>query len=91
MAKPHVVTPVSFNDAQEIGEKYRTNQPVIMNIQDLDRDLSRRLIDFASGLCFGLGGKMEKIADHIYMLTPTDVEVSAEERKRLRDQGFSDI
>lgn len=89
-AKPHVMTPTSFNDAQEIGDKFKTELPVIMNIQSLDRDLTRRLIDFASGLCYGLGGRMEKVADHVYMLTPNDVEVSAEERQRLRDDGLHD-
>lgn len=89
-AKPVVITPSSFNEAQQIGDRYKAKQPVIMNIQELDRDLSRRLIDFASGLCYGLGGRMEKVADHVYMLSPDDVEVSAEERQRLRDRGLYD-
>ena len=55
-AKPHVVSPASFNDAQEVADKFKANNPVIMNLQAADRDLSRRLIDFASGLCYGLGG-----------------------------------
>jgi len=89
-AKPHVVAPASFNDAQEVGEKYKSKQPVIMNLQNVQRDLSRRLIDFASGLCYGVGGRMEKVADYVYLLTPSDVEVSAEERQRLRDRGLHD-
>ena len=59
-AKPHVVVPTSFNQAQEVADKFKGNQPVIMNLQGADRDLSRRLIDFASGLCYGLGGQMER-------------------------------
>jgi cell division inhibitor SepF len=82
-AKPQVITPSSFNDAQEVADRFKTNNPVIMNLQAADRDLARRLIDFASGLCYGLGGSMEKVAHQVYLITPTNVEVSAEERRRL--------
>jgi cell division inhibitor SepF len=88
-AKPRVVTPVSFNDAQELADNFRANTPVIMNLQAADRDLARRLIDFASGLCYGLGGAMEKVAHQVYLLTPTNVEVSAEERRRLERGLYS--
>lgn len=88
--KPFVMTPTSFNDAQTVGDRYREKQPVIVNLQRAERDLSRRLIDFASGLCYGLGGKMEKVADQVYLLTPSDVQVSADERRRLREQGLAD-
>jgi cell division inhibitor SepF len=87
-AKPHVVMPTSFNQAQEVADKYKGSQPVIMNLQGADRDLSRRLIDFASGLCYGLGGQMERVANQVYLLTPTNVEVSAEERRRLQERGY---
>ena len=89
-AKPHVVVPTSFNDAQEIADKYKSNTPVIVNLQNVDRDLSRRLIDFASGLCYGLGGTMEKVANQVYLLTPSNVEISAEERRRLQERGLYD-
>jgi cell division inhibitor SepF len=89
-AKPHVVSPASFNDVQEMADKYKVSQPVIMNLQGADRDLSRRLIDFASGLCYGLGGQMERVANQVYLLTPTNVEVSAEERRRLQERGLHD-
>ena len=56
-AKPHLVAPVSFNEAQDVADKFKGSQPVIMNLQGADRELSRRLIDFASGLCYGLGGQ----------------------------------
>lgn len=82
-AKPSTVAPVSFNDAQEIGDKYAGNQPVILNLQSADRDLARRLIDFASGLCYGLGGEMERVANQVYLLTPADVELPEDERRRL--------
>lgn len=89
-AKPHVVSPTSFNHAQEVADKFRSNQPVIINLQGAPRDLSRRLIDFASGLCYGLGGQMEKVANQVYLLTPSNVEVSAEERRRLHERGLHD-
>ncbi len=89
-AKPHVVSPGSFNEAQEVADKYKGNVPVIINLQNVDRDLSRRLIDFASGLCYGLGGTMEKVAHQVYLLTPSNVEVSAEERRRLQERGLYD-
>jgi cell division inhibitor SepF len=61
-----------------------------MNLQNADRDLARRLIDFASGLCYGVGGQMEKVANSVYLLSPSNVEVSAEERRRMQEHGFSD-
>ena len=82
-AKPHVVAPTSFNHAQEVADKLKVNLPVIVNLQNVDRDLSRRIIDFASGLCYGVGGQMERVANNVFLLTPSNVEVSAEERRRL--------
>jgi cell division inhibitor SepF len=83
-AKPHVIAPRSFRgDAPEVGDRFKAKQPVIVNLQGIDRELSRRLVDFASGLCYGLGGQMEKVATDVFLLTPADVEVSAEERERL--------
>ncbi|MBI2708287.1 MAG: cell division protein SepF [Actinobacteria bacterium] len=87
-AKPHVVVPTSFNQAQEVADKFKGSQPVIVNLQAADRDLARRVIDFASGLCYGLGGQMEKVAHQVYLLTPSNVEVSAEERRRLHERGY---
>lgn len=89
-AKPHVVVPSSFNQAQDVADKFKGSQPVILNLQAVDRDLSRRLIDFSSGLCYGLGGQMEKVAHQVYLLTPSNVEVSAEERRRLSERGLHD-
>ena len=89
-AKPHVVVPTSFNQAQDVADKFKSTQPVILNLQGIDRDLSRRLIDFSSGLCYGLGGQMEKVANQVYLLTPRDVELSADERRRLQERGLHD-
>ena len=82
--KPHAVSPDAFNDAQEIGDRFKSGQPVIVNLQAVDRDLRRRLVDFASGLCYAIGGKMDRVADQVYLLTPADVEVSRETARNKR-------
>lgn len=83
--KPHAVTPTSFNEAQSIGDRFKVGQPVIVNLQGVERDLRRRLVDFASGLCYALGGKMDRVADQVYLLIPADVEVSPDETRRALD------
>ena len=87
-AKPHVVIPSDFNDAQQVGDRFKNSQPVIINLQGAELDLARRVIDFASGLCYGLGGQMERVASQVYLLTPTDVEVSDEDRRRITERGL---
>jgi cell division inhibitor SepF len=87
-AKPHVVAPTSFNHAQEVADKLKISQPVIVNLQNVDRELSRRIIDFASGLCYGIGGQMERVANQVFLLTPSNVEVSPEDRRRLQEHGY---
>ena len=80
--------PKSFNDAQDVADKFKDAIPVILNLQGADTDLSKRLIDFASGLTYALDGGMQRIADKVFLLTPRNVEVSAEERARLIEKGF---
>jgi cell division inhibitor SepF len=84
----HLVIPTSFNDAQDVGNKFKAAIPVIINLQGSDPDLTRRFIDFASGLTYGLDGGIQKIADKVFLLTPRNVEVSAEERARMIEKGF---
>jgi cell division inhibitor SepF len=84
----HLVVPKSFNDAQQIADKFKDSIPVILNLQGTETDLSKRLIDFASGLTYALDGGMQRIADKVFMLTPRNVEISAEERARLIEKGF---
>jgi len=84
----HLVVPRSFNDAQSIADKFKEATPVIVNLQGTDADLSKRLIDFSSGLTYALNGSMQRVADKVFLLTPRNVEVSAEERARLIDRGF---
>ena len=80
---PHAVSPTTFNDAQMIGDRFKSGQAVIVNLQGADRDLRRRLVDFASGLCYALGGKMDRVADQVYLLTPADVEISDVDPRRV--------
>ena len=86
--KVHLVIPKSFNDAQQVADRFKDGVPVILNLQDSEAELSKRLIDFASGLTYALDGGMQRIADKVFMLTPRNVEISAEERARLIEKGF---
>jgi cell division inhibitor SepF len=81
----HLVLPRSFNDAQQIADRFKDSVPVILNLQSADSELSKRLIDFASGLTYALDGSMQRVADKVFLLTPRNVEVSAEERARALD------
>ena len=87
-SRVHLVIPKSFNDAQDVADKFKDQIPVIINLQGSEADLSKRLIDFASGLTYALDGGMQRIADKVFLLTPRNVEVSAEERARLIEKGF---
>src|ERR1700730_16913492 len=84
----HFVAPKNFNDVQDVADKFKEAIPVILNLQSTDTDLSKRLIDFSSGLTYALDGGMQRIADKVFLLTPRNVEVSAEERARLIEKGF---
>ncbi len=87
-ARVHLVLPRSFNDAQQIADRFKEGVPVILNLQGSDQELAKRLIDFASGLTYALDGGMQRVADKVFLLTPRNVEVSAEERARLLERGF---
>jgi len=83
----HLVLPRSFNDAQQIADKFKQGMPVILNLQGADAELSKRLIDFTSGLTYALNGGMQRVADKVFLLTPRNVEVSAEQRAALLERG----
>jgi cell division inhibitor SepF len=83
----HLVLPRSFNDAQQIADKFKQGIPVILNLQNADTELSKRLIDFTSGLTYALNGGMQRVADKVFLLTPRNVEVSAEQRAALLERG----
>jgi cell division inhibitor SepF len=87
-APVHVVEPNGFNDAQELGDRLKGNQAVVINLRGLDRELQRRLIDFSSGLAYAVGGAMRKVDDQVFLLTPTSVEVSEEDKERLQARGL---
>lgn len=84
----YVVESTGFNDAQKIGERFRSGQPVIINLQQVERDTARRIVDFASGLTFALRGSMQKVGEHVFLVTPANVEVSPDEMERLRQRGL---
>jgi len=86
-AKVHLVIPRSFNDAQQIADRFKAQIPVILNLQGAETDLSKRLIDFASGLTYALDGSMQRVADKVFLLTPRNVELSAEERAKALERG----
>jgi cell division inhibitor SepF len=83
---PHTVRPRRFDQAQEVADTFKGGQSVILNLQDVDRDLARRIIDFASGLCYALDGKLDKVANGVYLLTPGTL--SPDERQMLRERDY---
>ena len=87
-ARVSVVNPASFNDAQALADRFKRQQPVILNLQQADQELSRRMVDFCSGLTYALDGQIQTVANRVFLLTPRNVEVSAEERKRLAERAF---
>lgn len=84
----HKSEPRRFNEAREIADRFKDGIPVIMNLQSTDDTIARRLVDFASGLVYGLDGKIEMVANRVYLLTPANIEVSAEDRERIAGTGF---
>lgn len=86
--KMHIVEPKSFTEAEGIADRFKRGTPVIMNMTGSTPELAKRLIDFASGLTYGLDGGLQKVADRVFMLTPANVDVSAGDVRRLRDKGL---
>ena len=88
MPKVYLSIPRGFNDAQPIADRFKRGVPVILNLQTVDTGLAKRLIDFASGLTYALEGRMQRIADKVFLLTPENVELSAEDRARYLEGAF---
>ena len=86
--KMHIAEPKSFSEAQSIADKYKQGTPVILNLTGTKPELAKRLLDFASGLTYGLDGGLQKVSDKVFMLTPHNFEVSDADRRRLRDTGI---
>jgi cell division inhibitor SepF len=90
--KMHIVEPKSFTEAQSIADRFKQGIPVIMNMTMTQPDLAKRLIDFASGLTYGLDGGLQKVSEKVFMLTPTNVDVSAGDAvRRMRDNGVFSV
>jgi cell division inhibitor SepF len=87
-SKPQLVAPRSFNDAQEVADRFRGGAPVILNLRETDAELGRRLIDFCSGLCYGLRGQMQRVGDRVFLVTPADVQLSADDHRLMRESGL---
>jgi cell division inhibitor SepF len=87
-AKPRLHIPSSFEDASRIADDFRSGAPVVMNLTKVEKPVARRLVDFASGVCYVLAGGMERVAANVYLLTPAGVDVSAEDRRRMQERGF---
>ena len=87
-SKPQVVAPRSFNDAQEVADRFRGGAPVILNLKETDPQLGRRLIDFCSGLCYGLRGQMQRVGDGVFLVIPADVQLSADDHRLMRESGL---
>jgi cell division inhibitor SepF len=85
-SKPYVVAPKSYSEAQQIGNHFKQSQPIIVNLELAERDLVRRMIDFCSGLTYGLGGTIEKVADQVFLLSPADMRISKEDKERIQRQ-----
>jgi cell division inhibitor SepF len=89
--KMQIVEPRTYAEAQGIADKFKLGVPVIMNLTMTDADLARRLLDFASGLTYGLNGGLQKVSDKVFMLTPANVDVNAAQRAAMRDKGLFGI
>ena len=82
------IHPRSYNDARKIGEAFRENTPVIMNLSDMDDADAKRLVDFAAGLIFGLHGAIERVTNKVFLLSPPNVSVAADDKQRIAENGF---
>lgn len=89
--QPYRITtlhPRTYNEARTIGERFREGMPVIMNLTEMDDADAKRLVDFAAGLSFGLHGSIERVTAKVFLLSPQDVDVTAEDKARIREGGF---
>jgi cell division inhibitor SepF len=89
--QPYRITtlhPRTYNEARTIGERFRDGLPVIMNLTEMDDADAKRLVDFAAGLSFGLRGSIERVTAKVFLLSPQNVDVTAEDKARIREGGF---
>ena len=88
LAKITTLRPKDYSEARTIGERFRDGTPVIMDLVTMDNADAKRLVDFAAGLAFALRGSFDKVATKVFLLSPADIDVSAEERRRIAEAGF---
>lgn len=88
MSKITTLRPKDYSEARTIGERFRDGTPVIMDLVSMDNSDAKRLVDFAAGLAFALRGSFDKVATKVFLLSPADVEVTPEERRRMAEAGF---
>jgi cell division inhibitor SepF len=88
MARITTVHPRTYNEARTIGEQFRSGTPVIMNLTEMDDSDAKRLVDFAAGLTFGLRGSIDRVTNRVFLLSPHNVDVTAEDKARIAEGGF---
>ncbi|MGL6236936.1 MAG: cell division protein SepF [Segniliparus sp.] len=88
LSKITTLRPKDYSEARTIGERFRDGSPVIMDLVQMDNADAKRLVDFAAGLAFALRGSFDKVATKVFLLSPADVDVSPEERRRIAEAGF---
>ncbi len=88
LSKITTLRPKDYSEARTIGERFRDGTPVIMDLVTMDNADAKRLVDFAAGLAFALRGSFDKVATKVFLLSPADVDVSPEERRRIAETGF---
>ncbi|HZA12788.1 cell division protein SepF [Mycobacterium sp.] len=88
LSKITTLRPKDYSEARTIGERFRDGTPVIIDLVSLDNADAKRLVDFAAGLAFGLRGSFDKVATKVFLLSPADIDVTAEERRRIAEAGF---
>ncbi|SIS20531.1 cell division protein SepF [Williamsia sterculiae] len=88
LAKITTLRPSDYSEARTIGERFRDGSPVIMDLVDMSNDDAKRLVDFAAGLAFALRGSFDKVATKVFLLSPADIDVSPEDRRKIAETGF---
>jgi cell division inhibitor SepF len=88
LARITTLHPRTYNEARVIGEHFREGTPVIMNLTEMADSDAKRLVDFAAGLIFGLHGSIERVTNKVFLLSPANVEVTAEDKARIAERGF---
>ena len=88
LARITTLHPRTYNEARTIGEHFREGTPVIMNLTEMVDSDAKRLVDFAAGLVFGLHGSIERVTNKVFLLSPANVEVTAEDKARIAERGF---